>query len=80
MPNDKGIAAELRRAIRNAERRGTTRYQIAKAARMPQSQVGRVASGESDPTLGTAERIARAIGYKIAIVPVVANSVAPRVT
>ena len=60
-----GAAEQLRAAIRKS---GMTRYAIAKAAKMPQSQVGRVASGESDPTIGTAERIARAIGVKIMVV------------
>ncbi|MGH7177758.1 MAG: helix-turn-helix domain-containing protein [Tepidisphaeraceae bacterium] len=70
---NKGIAHELRRAIAQAERRGLSQYAIAKAAGMPQSQVGRVASGESVPTLDTAERIARAIGCKLAIVRLLAK-------
>ena len=65
MSKSKGIAHELRRAIRQVEKRGLTRYQIAKAAGMPQSQVGRIASGESIPKLDTAERIALAIGYRL---------------
>ena len=69
----KGIVDELRRAIGRAERQGMTLYRIAKAARMPQSQVGRVASGETVPRLDTAERIAKAIGCKLAIVPIVAK-------
>jgi transcriptional regulator with XRE-family HTH domain len=50
-----------------------TRYQIAKAAGMPQSQVGRIASGESVPKLDTAERVAKVIGYSLVIIPIVAK-------
>jgi DNA-binding phage protein len=66
----RGIAADLRREIAAAERRGQTRYAIAAAAKMPRSQLTRVASGETVPILDTAERIARAIGRKLVIVPV----------
>jgi transcriptional regulator with XRE-family HTH domain len=64
----KGIVGELQKAIADAERRGVTRYQIAKAAGMPQSQVGRIASGESVPKLDTAERIAKVIGRRLTII------------
>lgn len=69
----KTIAAELRRAIAQAERKGMTRYAIAKAAKMPRSQMTRIASGENVPKLDTAERVAQVIGYRIALVPIVAN-------
>ena len=72
----KSVADDLRRAITQAEKRGMTRYAIAKAAGMPQSQVGRIASGESVPKLDTAERIASAIGCRLSIVPIVARKVA----
>lgn len=66
MSNRRVSAAEhLRRAIRAAGRRGMTHYQIAKAAKMPQSQLSRIASGETVPKLDTAERIAAAIGLKL---------------
>ena len=64
----KSVADDLRKAIAQAERRGVTRYQIAKAADMPQSQVKRVAEGESIPTLDTAERMLKAIGCRLTIV------------
>jgi transcriptional regulator with XRE-family HTH domain len=67
-PSNKGIAADLRRAIARAERRGLTRYAIAKAAKMPQSQLTRVANGDTVPTLTTAERIAEAISHRLTIV------------
>ena len=67
------VANALRQAIARAERRGMTRYAIAKAASMPRSQLTRVAVGQTVPTLTTAERIAKAIGCKLAIVPIVAK-------
>jgi DNA-binding phage protein len=67
----KSVADDLRKAIARAERRGVTRYQIAKLAGMPQSQVGRIASGESVPKLDTAERVAKAIGCRLTITPII---------
>ena len=67
------IAEELRRAIAQAERRGLTKYAIAKAAKMPRSQMTRIASGENVPKVDTAARIAQVIGYKLALVPIVAS-------
>lgn len=64
----RSVAEELRLAIAQAERSGMTRYAIAKATGMPQSQIGRVASGETVPKLDTAERIASAIGYRLTII------------
>jgi len=69
----KSIADELRQVIAEAEKRGMTRYAIAKAAKMPRSQMTRIASGENIPKLDTAERIVGVIGYKLALVPLVAN-------
>jgi transcriptional regulator with XRE-family HTH domain len=69
----KSIADELRKAIAKAERAGQTKYAIAKAAGMPRSMMTRIASGESVPTLDTAQRIADAIGCRILIVSVVAK-------
>lgn len=69
----KNIVEELRRAIAQAEKRGVTRYQIAKLTGMPQSHVGRIATGETVPKLDTAERIAKAIGLRLAIIPMVAK-------
>ena len=69
----KSVTGELRAAIAQAERRGITRYAIAKAAGMPQSQVGRIATGESVPKLDTAERIAQVIGCRLAITSIVAK-------
>jgi transcriptional regulator with XRE-family HTH domain len=64
---NQAAAEQLRRAIREAERRGVTRYQMAKMAKMPQSQLSRIATGESVPKLDTAERIAGAIGYTLIV-------------
>jgi transcriptional regulator with XRE-family HTH domain len=71
--NKSSIVEQLRKAIARAERAGMTRYQISKVTGMPQSQVGRIASGETVPKLDTAERIAQAIGCKLAITPILAK-------
>ena len=68
-----GIAGDLRKAIAEAEKRGITRYAIAKAAKMPRSQLTRIATGETVPKVDTAERIALVIGCRMAIVPIVAK-------
>ena len=68
-----GIAGDLRKAIAQAEKRGMTRYAIAKAAKMPRSQLTRIAKGETVPKVDTAERIALVIGCRMAIVPIVAK-------
>jgi transcriptional regulator with XRE-family HTH domain len=67
------IVDELQRAIAQAEKRGVTKYAIAKAAGMPRSQLTRIASGESVPKLDTAERIAQVIGCRLTIIPIVAK-------
>ena len=61
------IVDELRRAIAKAERRGMTRGAIADRAGMPRSQLTRIATGESEPLLGNAERVAKAIGYRLVL-------------
>ncbi|HRK30286.1 MAG TPA: helix-turn-helix transcriptional regulator [Tepidisphaeraceae bacterium] len=61
-------ADALRKAIATAEKRGVTRYQIAKLAGMPRSQLTRIAEGETVPRLDTAERIAAVIGARLIIV------------
>jgi DNA-binding phage protein len=67
------IAEQLQKAIAKAERGGLSQYRIAKQAGMAQAQLARVASGETCPTLHTAERIALAIGCRLAIVSIVAK-------
>jgi len=62
MSRKASIADDLRRAIAQAERKGQTRYAIAKAAGLAESQVLRIAKGETIPTLDTAERLAKGIG------------------
>ena len=62
------IGVALRAAIQAAKRQGVTRAAIAKRTGMPRSQVTRIATGESVPLLDTAERVAKAIGYRLALV------------
>ena len=63
------IAKQLIAAIRKAERQGITRYRIAKAAGVHQSQLSRLLAGEKRPRLDTAERIAEALGCEVRLVP-----------
>ena len=72
MSKQASIVVGFQKAIAKAEKAGQTQYRIAKLAGMPQSQVARVASGKTIPTLATAERIAKAIGLRIEFVPIVA--------
>jgi transcriptional regulator with XRE-family HTH domain len=65
----KSITDELRAAIRAAEKRGITRYQIAKESGVRHSAIGRIAIGENIPRLDTAEKIAKAIGLRLTIGP-----------
>lgn len=58
------IAAALRKAI---ARSGLTQYEIAKRAKVPQSQLTRIMRG-SLPRLDTAERVCRVIGLRLIIV------------
>lgn len=69
MSKRKNIVDELRQAIRQAERRGVTRYQIAKAAGIRYSVLVRIAEGENLPRLDTAGKILSAIGLRLTISP-----------
>jgi DNA-binding phage protein len=69
MPRSLPIAEQLRRDIKDAERRGMSRYAIAKAAGLGESHLHRIANGEGVPTLDTAEKVAHAIGLKLTILP-----------
>lgn len=63
-----GIAGELRRAVANAEKRGQSRYAIAKSAGVSYSVMTRIAIGENLPRLDTAEKIAEAIGNRLHLI------------
>jgi DNA-binding phage protein len=65
----KSIEVELRQVIAQAQRQGQTRGAIADRAGMPRSQLTRIATGESVPILTTADRVLRAIGYRLVIEP-----------
>lgn len=62
-PKGGKLARQLRRAIADTEKAGTSRYVIAKLAKTTRAQVSRIADGVTVPTLDTAEKIAEAIGY-----------------
>lgn len=61
------IVKQLIRAVRDAEKRGITRYRIAKDAGVEQSQISRLMSGESIPRLDTAEKIAKALDLRLTL-------------
>lgn len=64
----KPIAEQLQRAISEAERRGITRYRIAKLSGVSQQTIHNIADGTSArPRVDVAERVARAIGYKLTL-------------
>lgn len=65
----KPLVEQLKQAIRRAESRGVSRYQIAKLSGVAQGQLSRLMHGTVAPRLDSAERIANAIGCKIVIVP-----------
>jgi len=66
----KPIADQLRQLIRKAEKKGTTRYQIAKVSGVSEAQLSRLMSGDAAPRIDTTERILAAIGHKLTIVKV----------
>ena len=61
----KSIADQLRQAIAKAEKRGMTRYQIAKATGLSEGTLSTFMNHGTDIRLSTAERIARTVGCKI---------------
>jgi len=65
MTQRKPIAQQLRDAIARAERRGLTRYRIAKTAGLSERHVKSIAEGDTTPRIDTAERIADAIGARL---------------
>lgn len=61
------LADELRDLIRKAEKRGITRYKIAKVSGLSESTLSKFMSGDGVPRLDTAQRIVEAIGGRIRI-------------
>ena len=58
------IADQLRQIIHQAERQGITRYQLAKRSGVSEGQLSRLVHGEVSPRLDSADRIAKALGYR----------------
>lgn len=63
----KPLAEQLRAALRAAERAGTTRYRLSQISGLQQSQLQRIGEGQ-EPRLGTAERLAAALGKRLVLV------------
>jgi len=61
------LSDQLREAIRKAEKRGITRYRIAKDAGVHPGQIGRLMADTVIPKLDTAQRIAEATGYRLVL-------------
>jgi transcriptional regulator with XRE-family HTH domain len=64
----KSIVQRLKDEIRKADKRGISRYRIAKRTGLSEAQLSRMMNakaGKGIPKLDTAERIAQAIGCKI---------------
>ena len=61
------VAEQLRRAILAAEKRGMTRYAIAKASGVSQAQLSKLMREQRSPRLDTAEKIVRALGKRLTI-------------
>jgi transcriptional regulator with XRE-family HTH domain len=63
----KSVADQLRAAIRRAERRGMTRYQIAQRSDVSEAQLSRLVHGTHLPRIDTAERMAKALGCRLVV-------------
>ena len=68
MARQRPIVEQLRKAIRDAEKRGITQYRIAKISGVHAGQLTRLMHGTVGPRLDTAERIAQAIGCEIRVI------------
>ena len=65
----KSIAEQLRTEIARAEKRGMSRYQIAKKAGITPIMLARIADGERGMKIETAEKIAGALGFRLHLLP-----------
>lgn len=61
------VADQLRTAIRRAERRGISRYQIAQRSGVSEAQLSRLVHGTHLPRIDTAERMAKALGCRLIV-------------
>ncbi len=67
MPKSKPIADELRKLIAQAERKGISRYRLARLSGVSEGQLSRLMSNETAPRLDTAAKIAKALGYRVTL-------------
>ncbi len=64
------------RMLRSTRRRaGLTQRALADKAGLPQSTIGRIETGRTDPGVGTLTRLLRACGYDLAVEPVLGQGV-----
>ena len=69
MPRKLSITDQLRRLVRDAAKHGVSYNRLSKGAGIDRSQITRLLNQTVSPRLDTAERIAKAAGYDIALVP-----------
>ena len=68
MSKQVSIVDELRQAISRGERKGQSRYAIAKAAGVALPVLVRIANGTTIPRLDTAAKIANGIGCTLTLI------------
>lgn len=68
MKRSKSIVDDLRRAVAQAQRRGVSRYRMAKDTGLSQAMLSRFMAGKTVPMLDTAQRIAQGVGRRLVLV------------
>lgn len=68
------ITKQLLKAVRDAEKKGLTRYRISKVSGITQGQLSRMMKEMHVPKLDTAEKIAAALGLKLVLISEKENS------
>jgi predicted transcriptional regulator len=69
MPRALPIAQQLRRAIKDAERRGMSRAEIARRAGVSGALITQIADGKTkNPRLNNVEKILHACGYVLKLI------------
>lgn len=67
-----GVAAALEQL---RSRQGLTQREVATRSGLDQSEVSRILSGRSEPRVRTAQRVARALGAELRVVPIASSRV-----
>lgn len=67
LQEEKELLALALQVAKERQRKGLTQAQLAKKAKMPQSQLARIESGNNNVTVATLSKIANALGKKLQI-------------